>query len=52
MGFSPHSKWLNRTNGKELEYEEMLFSDASKQYGDIPLSNYLESDILNRIFEN
>jgi len=44
--------YRNVTNGKELEYEEMLFSDASKQYGDIPLSNYLESDILNRIFEN
>ena len=44
--------YRNVTNGKELEYKEMLFSDASKKYGDIPLSNYLESDILNRIFEN
>ncbi len=34
------------------EYKEILLKDAQSKYGDIPLSKYLEPDLLENIFDN
>lgn len=40
----------NKTD--KLDYKEILLEEAKRVYGDVPLSKYLESDLLQRIFDN
>jgi hypothetical protein len=42
--------YRNVTNGKGIEYRELLYTDLVQSYGQLPLNKYLEADILGRIF--
>lgn len=35
---------------EEITYKEVLLSDLKKRYGDIPISEYLQTDRLNEVF--
>ncbi|MEK7400009.1 MAG: kelch repeat-containing protein [Candidatus Poribacteria bacterium] len=40
----------NVNNGKKMTYKEIFLSDLKEKYGDIPISEYLQSERLNEIF--
>ena len=40
----------NLDQEQSWEYREMLLSDFQKKFGDRPLSNYLDADLLSKIF--
>ncbi len=42
--------YRNVTNGRPVEYREMLLSDLRAQFGSLPLPRYLEPELLRRIF--
>jgi hypothetical protein len=42
--------YRNLTNGRKIEYREVLLSDLKRKYGDRPLGRYLEDKTLRRLF--
>jgi hypothetical protein len=42
--------YQNVNNGKKMTYKEILLRDLKAKYGDIPISEYLQSERLNEIF--